>query len=202
MTNRYWLLTYGPCPGTSLDCEHPCHSTLEQVILLDTKCNFFLSECLNSIASSTYSVASFSHHTSGCRWIILLSTSSWWNLCLIGMWMPDSSNEHLCSSQLQIKAVSAVTSHSIVLYLVLLPHEDVAGLVSEENVRFMQWTILTGSDNLKSHNGYRLVLQGYKTGTMTSRTQMRYAFRHPRDVEIEILIRHFAHMRRRIREIL
>jgi hypothetical protein len=70
------------------------------------------------------------------------ATSSWLQfsyeaICLATSKRPDSSTERLSSSQRQLKACSAVISHSFVLALVLVPRDDVAESVSKENARFM-----------------------------------------------------------------
>ena len=70
------------------------------------------------------------------------ATSSWlhFNYEAIGLASskrPESSTERLSSSQRQLKACSAVISHSFVLALVLVPRDDVAESVSKENSPFM-----------------------------------------------------------------
>ena len=62
---------------------------------------------------------------------------SWDTICLPISKRPDSSTEHLCSSQRQLKACSAVKSRSFDLALVLVPHNEVAGLGSMEKAQFM-----------------------------------------------------------------
>ena len=57
-------------------------------------------------------------------------------ICLASSKRPDSSTACLSSSQRQLKACSAVISHSVVLALVFIPHNDVAGSVSKEKARF------------------------------------------------------------------
>ena len=62
---------------------------------------------------------------------------SWEAICLASSKRPDSLNERLYSSQRQLKACSAVISHSFVLALVLVTHDDVAGSVFKVNPQFM-----------------------------------------------------------------
>jgi len=56
---------------------------------------------------------------------------------------PDSSTEHLSSSQRPLKACTAAISHSFVFALILLPRDDIAESVSKEKAWFMYGTNLT-----------------------------------------------------------
>ena len=58
-------------------------------------------------------------------------------MCLVSSKRHDSSTIRLNSSQRQLQVCSAVVSHLFVLAPVLVPLDDVAGLVSTENARFM-----------------------------------------------------------------
>jgi len=58
-------------------------------------------------------------------------------ICLASSKRHDSSTERLSSSRSQLRACSAVISHSFVLALVLVRRDDVTGSVSKENARFM-----------------------------------------------------------------
>jgi len=84
-----------------------------------------------------------------------------------------SLTEHLSSSQRPLNACSAVKSHWFVLARVLVPYNDVAGLLSTENACLMQGMTLWKCDNHKSGNGRRRVLWGCKIIAAMSWMQMR-----------------------------
>jgi len=68
-------------------------------------------------------------------------TSSWQQfsketICLASSKCTDSLMESLSSSRRELKASSAVISHSFVLDPVLVPRDDVAGSVCKENAWF------------------------------------------------------------------
>jgi len=88
--------------------------------------------------------------------------SSWNTMCFASSKRPDSSTEHQSSPQRQLKAWSAVISNSVLHALVLVPHYDIAGSVSNENTMFMYGINLTQLDNYKSGIGHRRVFWGCK----------------------------------------
>jgi len=58
-------------------------------------------------------------------------------MCIASCKRPDLSTECLGSSQRQLKACSAAISHKFVIAQVLVPRNDVTGLISMENARLM-----------------------------------------------------------------
>jgi len=67
LTSHNSLLTYDPTPGSTLDCVHPLHISLERFILLYLKNSLFFPDCFESVAVSTNRVSSFTHWTFRCR---------------------------------------------------------------------------------------------------------------------------------------
>jgi len=123
-------------------------------------------------------------------------------MCLASSKHFELLNEHLSSSQRQLKACFAVISHSSVLALVLITYDDVAESVNKDTAPFMYGTNLTQSDNHQFGNGHRRGLWGCQTIAVMSWIQMQYAFWDPWDVKIERVIKLFANVCRRMREIL